>query len=213
VDRLETVREEASRSAIEKASKAATDALRAGSPALPETGHAASLASALAYRAALEAAHAELATEHAMAQAEVLNAANEVAVKVNAVMDFTARRLISELLAARDLFWRLEAPSRTEICRRTHPGGRRLSDPLDNSFRERPGMESRLDPESLPKPSLIRGLSRRGILDLSDPWTMSAVGSLPNPSLAHLEPISCAPKRKLENGGQRQPLQIRWLAS
>jgi hypothetical protein len=37
-------------------------------------------------------------------------------------------------------------------------------------------------------------------------WTTSAVGSLPNRSLAHLEPVSDTPKRKLENGEQRQPL-------
>ncbi len=34
----------------------------------------------------------------------------------------------------------------------------------------------------------------------------SAVGSHPNRSLAHLEPVSSAPKRKLKNGGLRQPL-------
>ncbi len=34
----------------------------------------------------------------------------------------------------------------------------------------------------------------------------AAVGSLPNRSLAHLEPVSGAPTPKLENGGQRLPL-------
>ena len=32
------------------------------------------------------------------------------------------------------------------------------------------------------------------------------VGGLPNRFLAHLEPVSGAPKPKLDNGGQRQPL-------
>ena len=44
----------------------------------------------------------------------------------------------------------------------------------------------------------------REVLRLANAWTTSAVGSLPNRSLAHLEPVSDAPKRKLENGEQRQ---------
>ncbi len=48
--------------------------------------------------------------------------------------------------------------------------------------------------------------------ELANARTESAVGNLSNRSLAHLEPVSGAQKRKSESGGQRQPLQSRQKA-
>jgi hypothetical protein len=62
IDKLETVQEQASLTAIGKAAKAAAAALRAGSPVpaatpLPQSANTASLATARAQKSALEVAH------------------------------------------------------------------------------------------------------------------------------------------------------------
>jgi hypothetical protein len=58
--------------------------------------------------ASISAAHSLLKAEHEARAEEAGAAAGDVHAKVNAVMDHVARRMITELYAARDKLWALE---------------------------------------------------------------------------------------------------------
>jgi hypothetical protein len=101
----------------------------------------------------------------------------------------------------------LDHPYRTRALLVGDPLGRGLPHGRDDHGDEVTTVQHQTD--SLLDGSVWRATAGRRVAHKradSFPEPSTAVGSLPNRSLAHLEPVSGAPKRKLENGGQRQPL-------
>ncbi len=107
--RLEAQQQRASDIATERHAKAAADALRAGSPVpvattLPDSMNTACLAAAKAQQAILAKALTELAAESASAKSEAGRAAAGVALKVDAVVMCTAKRLAGEYAAIVEMY-------------------------------------------------------------------------------------------------------------
>ena len=112
VERLKAAQEQADSSFLQEHAIALTKALRMGLvlPATPAPAAAdrAALASAEGRQRALAKAAALLVKDYETASAEAARAAERVRIKANAVMDCVGHRIVSELIAARDIFWKLQ---------------------------------------------------------------------------------------------------------
>jgi len=131
VRELESEAKAAGLRAIKKDAGSIAHALRSGAPApvsAPvETGHSAELTAARAKLAAVEEEHGELAAEYDALKAEAIAAAALVREIIDRIRDEEARQIAAEMVAARELYWRLEDRlSGLLLIDDARPGGPRL---------------------------------------------------------------------------------------
>lgn len=112
VDKLQTEVAAARKLAIEQSGAAKAAAIQEARTEIPIAISAdvdtAQLDKAIFERDAIEVAHARLSQEHNAIAGEAASAAAEVRAKANMVMDCIGKHIVSELIVARNAFWRLE---------------------------------------------------------------------------------------------------------